>query len=111
MLLVETSKGERKLLLSEKKLIIYSCEPLELQKILSEAQNWIVALQTFIPREAAFDDTEEASSEEILIMQGPKVVAQKVVQKKPIKKTQREYNNSSSSGESKQELEKELVTR
>ena len=33
LLTVETTKGERKLLLSEKKLIIYSCEPVELQKI------------------------------------------------------------------------------
>ena len=77
VLTVETSKGERKLLLSEKKLIIYSCELVELQKILSEAQNLNFALQPFIAGQAAFDDTEEASSEEILVTQRPKVVPQK----------------------------------
>ena len=119
MLTVETSKGERKLLLSEKKLIIDSCEPVELQKILSEAHKLIVALQTFITGQAAFDDTDEVSSEEILATQCPKDVPQKKkmghakqrVQKKPIKKIEREDSSSSSSDESEQEPEKELVTR
>mgnify|MGYP006878814216 CR=1 FL=1 len=95
ILTVKITKGERKLFLSINKLIIYICEILELHKILVDADSLIVALQPFIVGEATFDDTDEASSEDIIATQCPKAVLQKKrtwhakqrVQKKPVKKT------------------------
>ena len=118
LLTVETTEGESKLLLLEKKLILYSCDPVELQKIFAEAQNLIVALQPFIAGKATFDDTNEVSFEDIIGAQCPKAVPQKKkigyakqrVQKKPVKKTQRGDTSSSKNEESEHELEKALVT-
>ena len=42
MLTMETTKGEQKLMLSKSKLIIYSCEPVELQKNLTDTKNFLL---------------------------------------------------------------------
>ena len=87
-----------------------------------KAQNLIVALRTFILGEAAFEDSEDVSSQDVGVQarasQRPVPFPQRKrsskqkqrVQKKPIKKTQREETSSSSSGDSDEVPGQELVT-
>ena len=58
---VETSKGERTIKVSKYMLVYSTCEPLELQKVLTETDNMIVILQTFIFGDVSFADSVEAS--------------------------------------------------
>ena len=62
---VETSKGERTIKVSEYMLVYSACEPIELQKVLTEGDNIIVTLQPFIVGDVTFADSEEASSEDM----------------------------------------------
>ncbi len=61
---IETSKGERIILVSEYKLILASCVPLELQKRINTSNNLIVALQPFTVGQASFTDSLEVSTED-----------------------------------------------
>ena len=119
---VETSKGEQVLTLSEDKLVRGACEPIELQRIIQEAKNLVVTLRPFITGEEAFEDSEDVSSQDVGVQarasQRPVPFPQRKrsskqkqrVQKKPIKKTQREETSSSSSGDSDEVPGQELVT-
>ena len=89
---------------------------------MNEAENMIIALRTFIVRQAAFEDSVDVSSQdaslELEVRHLPVPVPQRKrtkrpkqrVQNKPIKKTQREESSSSSDEESEELPEKELVT-
>ena len=119
---VETSKGERFIMLSEDWLVLRSCKPVELQKILKEADNIIVALRPFITGEAAFEDSEDIFSQdndvETGVRRSPVPVPQRKrtarprqrVQNKPIKKSRRDESTSAESDDSDGVLDKELVT-
>ena len=61
---IETSKGEHNIKVSEYMLVYSACEPIEVQKVLTEGNNIIVTLQPFIVGDVTFADSEEASSED-----------------------------------------------
>ena len=119
---VDTSKGERNIKLSEYMLVYSACEPIELQKVLTEGENIIVTLQPFIAGDVSFADSEEASSEdreeENVAKRQPMPVPQRKpvkkqkqrVQKKPIKKAQREESSASDSEDGEPMSNTELVT-
>ena len=118
---VETSKGERVLLLSESNLVLASCKPLELRHILSESENIIIALQPFISGHASFAESVEATSEEeevevvhkeplVPVMQNKAKKRKQRVQSKPIKKARKEDSSASESEEPDALSDKEIVT-
>ena len=94
----KTSKGDRVLVLSETKLIVKKCMPLELARILGETMSIIMALKPFIAGEAVFEESEEAFSQDADVRtevrhNPPPILRRKRtggtkqrVQKKPIKK-------------------------
>ena len=118
----ETSKGDRVLVLSETQLIVKKCMPLELARILGETKNIIVALKPFIAGEAVFEESEEVFSQDAdvrtEVRHNPPPIPQRKrtggtkqrVQKKPIKKPQREESSSSDSEESDRVSDKDIVT-
>ena len=72
---VETTKGECVLLLSEAHLLLASFQPLELQHIISESENIIVALQPFVSGHASFAESLEETLQK---------ADMEVVQKEPL---------------------------
>ena len=119
---VETSKGSRELLLSEKNLVVSHCQPVELRHILSEGDNMIITLEPFIGGRVTFASTEEELSDEQaenkkqVTAPKPQKSREKEkkpkqrVQKKPIKKTRQEEESSDESDELDNTSDKDLVT-
>ena len=64
LLHAETSKGERLIKLSEDRLVLDFCEPVELQNIIYKGKNMIISLRPFIAEEAAFEDSDDVSSQD-----------------------------------------------
>ena len=56
---VDTSKGERAILLSEHRFVLGCCQPEEIQHILSKAENMIPALHPFISDCVTFEDSQD----------------------------------------------------
>ena len=118
----ETSKGKRVLLLSESRLTVKMCKPVELARLLQETKNIIVTLRPFITGEAAFEESEEVFSQDVEIQnevrhrpaQVPQrkrsAITKQRVQKKPIKKPPRQESSSSDTEESEQASDKDVVT-
>ena len=120
--LVETSKGSRELLLSEKNLVVSVCHPNELGHILSETDNMIIPLKQFLEGHVCFSFPEEEfldeQAENVKRVKAlkPQKMGEKErkpkqrVQKKPVKKICHEEESSDGSDEPDNPLEKDLVT-
>ena len=52
-------------MMSEDWLVLRSCKPMELQKLLKQVDNIIVALRNFIAGEAVIEESEEIFSQDI----------------------------------------------
>jgi hypothetical protein len=120
MMKVETSKGERNIVLSEERLVLASCEPSELGGMLSKSKNFIATLQPFISGQAAFeeyynnDDDKGLGSQSPLVESSPLKIPKKSrtqkVQNKPKKKQQKEESSSTSDESENNILATEVVT-
>ena len=120
--LVETSKGSRELLLSEKNLVVSVCHPNELGHILSETDNMIIPLKQFLEGHVCFSFPEEefldeqAENVKRVKTLKPQKMGEKErkpkqrVQKKPVKKICHEEESSDGSDELDNTSDKDLVT-
>jgi hypothetical protein len=101
---LETSKDERNITLSEGKLVLTSCEPLELGRMLSKSDNIIRTLHPFMSGHVAFEDDYNTEDDKVLgsespLMESPppripKKSRTQKVQNKPKKKQQKEASSS-----------------
>jgi hypothetical protein len=68
---LETSKGERNINLSEGKLVLTSCGPPELGRMLSKSDNIIRTLHPFVSGQAAFEEDYNTEDDKVLGSESP----------------------------------------